>query len=144
MLEINKLDKVKVITIGPVTKSTNSQIHPSGITCFKCNELGHFARDCKNKKQRRKSESEVNQSKKKDVLKRKGVEETESNAEKVVKAEPKEFDYNNVNFKNFGTKKGEDKDFNPNNSEKENSKKGGKKKQQFQKRGNRSHTFKKS
>merc|ERR1712029_499252 len=79
---------------------------------------GHFARDCKNKKQRRKSESEVNQSKKKDVLKRKGVEEIESNAEKVVKAEPKEFDYNNVNFKNFGTKKGEDKDFNPNNSEK--------------------------
>ena len=59
-------------------------------------------------------------------MKRKGVEETESNAEKVVKAEPKEFDYNNVNFKNFGTKKG------------------GKKKQQFQKRGNRSHTFKKS
>ena len=90
-------------------------------------------------KQKRKNESQTNEGKKKEVFKKKEADDAQRN--NAVSEETKEFDYNNVNFKNFGSKKREDKDFNPNKSEKENSKKGGKKKQQFHNRGNRSHTF---
>ena len=90
------------------------------------------------KKSRRKSESESNQQQKKEILhKKEGEGENE-------KKEQKEFDYNNVNFKNFGTKKTQDQEFNPDKAEKENSKKGGKKRNQFHKRGNKSATFKRS
>ena len=70
----------------------------------------------------------------------------EASEQKIAKVEPKQFDYNQVNFKKFGSKNGgEDKSVDPNAVEKENGKKGaGKKKQQFHKRGNKSHTFKKS
>ena len=62
----------------------------------------------------------------------------------AVSEAPREFDYNQVNFKQFGAKKPQDgHDFSPKTSEKDN-KKGGKKKQQFQKRGNKSFTFQKS
>lgn len=37
----------------------------------------------------------------------------------------KDFDYNKVNSRIFGTKKAQDQDYDPNKAEKENSKKGG-------------------
>ena len=86
------------------------------------------------KKPRRKSESESNQQQKQEIL----------NKETEGKKEQKDFDYNKVNFKNFGTKKTQDRDYDPDKAEKENSKKGGKKKNQFHKRGNKSATFKRS
>merc|ERR1711955_78471 len=77
-------------------------------------------------------------------LKRKGSDMNNVKEEKVAKVEPKEFNYNDVDFKNFGSKDRPGTDFDPNNEEKDKSKKfhGAKKKQQFQKRGNKSHTFK--
>jgi len=92
------------------------------------------------KKPRRKSESESNQQQKKELMNKEG-EVAKNNVEKK---EQKDFDYNKVNFKNFGTKKAQDQDYDPNKAEKENSKKGGKKKNQFHKRGNKSATFKRS
>ena len=66
-----------------------------------------------------------------------------SEMSETVSEVPREFDYNQVNFKQFGAKKPQDgHDFSPKTSEKD-SKKGGKKKQ-FQKRGNKSFTFQKS
>ena len=56
-----------------------------------------------------------------------------------------QFDYSQVNFKSFAGKKSQDnKDFSPNVAAEKENKKGGKKKQQFQKRGNKSFTYKKS
>jgi len=50
-----------------------------------------------------------------------------------------------VDFKNFGHKNSQNQDYDPNNAERDKKKFiGGKKKQQFNKRGARSHTFKKS
>jgi len=147
-------DRVKNLRLGAQVKekpnkgakNKNAHFEKGGKRAFEgstSNESGQFGNRKNRKKPRRKSESDPGQNKK-EVLKRKGVEESSSNAEKSLKTEPKEFDYNNVNFKNFGSKKNENKDFNPNKSEKENDKKGGKKKNQFHKRGNRSGTFKKS
>merc|ERR1711915_42737 len=149
-------DRVKNLRLGAQVKENpkkgaknkNSHGEKRGKRSFDgsiSNEFGNGSRDGKKnrKKPRRKSESDPGQNQK-EVLKRKGVEESSSNAEISLKTEAQDFDYNNVNFKNFGSKKNENKDFSPNNSEKENSKKGGKKKNQFHKRGNRSGTFKKS
>ena len=70
-----------------------------------------------------------------------------SERSEAVSEAPREFDYNQVNFKQFGAKKPQDsQDFSPNASENQNNKKGGggRKKQQFQKRGSKSFTYKKS
>jgi len=101
----------------------------------------------KKNKQHRKIEADGNSNSLKTKMKRKsGDFADEASEQKIAKVEPKQFDYSQVNFKKFGSKKvGEDKSVDPNAVEKENSKKGaGKKKQQFHKRGNKSHTFKKS
>ena len=67
-----------------------------------------------------------------------------SEMSEAVSEGPREFDYNQVNFKQFGAKNPQDShDFSPNTFEKD-TKKSGKKKQQFQKRGSKSFTYKKS
>ena len=101
----------------------------------------------KKNKQHRKIEADGNSNSHQTKMKRKsGDLVDEASEQKIAKVEPKQFDYNQVNFKKFGSKNGlEDKSVDPNAVEKENGKKGaGKKKQQFHKRGNKSHTFKKS
>ena len=68
-----------------------------------------------------------------------------SDLAEVVSEGPREFDYNQVNFKQFGARKAQDsQDFSPHAGSEKETRKGGKKKQQFQNRGNKSFTFKKS
>ena len=92
-------------------------------------------------------ESKQRNNKKKNKRKQRRQEDGD-HQERSERTEVKQeqFDYGQVNFKSFGGKQVQTgRDFNPSQSvsEKEN-KKGGKKKQQFQKRGNKSFTFKKS
>jgi len=123
----------------------------NGGGCFKCEEVGHFARECSKSgetvenKQKKKGENVAEGHKKKKNLKRKGGEPNVVKEEKVAKTEPK-FDYNQVDYKHYGSKNNQNKDFDPNNPEKDQTKfvGGGKKKQQFNKRGSKSHTFKRS
>ena len=82
-------------------------------------------------------QSKQRNNKKKNKRKRSDMSEAASEA-------PREFDYSQVNYKQFGARRAEgSQDFSPHTSEKE-TRKGGKKKQQFQQRGNKSFTFKKS
>eukprot|EP00092_Neocalanus_flemingeri_P021730 GFUD01023573.1.p1 GENE.GFUD01023573.1~~GFUD01023573.1.p1 ORF type:complete len:902 (-),score=286.05 GFUD01023573.1:77-2782(-) len=133
-----------------VEKKQKKKFGTEGGGCFKCGENGHFARECTaggdivEKKQKKKGENIAEGHNKKQNLKRKGGEPNVVKTEKVAKTGPKEFDYNQVDFKNFGNRNNQNKDFDPNNTEKDHTKVGGKKKQQFNKRGSKSHTFKRS
>jgi len=94
-------------------------------------------------KKQKKKEENGDGNKKKHNLKRKGGEPNGVKEEKVGKTEPKEFNYNDVNYKHYGSSDHNNKDFDPNNTERDKKKfLGAKKKQQFNKRGGRSHTFK--
>merc|ERR1719154_962996 len=108
-------------------------------------EDGQKAKDCNKDVEKKWKNKGENGHRNKQNLKRKGGEPDVVKQEKLAKKEPKEFDYNNVDFKNYGHKNSQNKDFDPNNAERDKKKFiGGKKKQQFNKRGARSHTFKKS
>merc|ERR1719318_370543 len=131
---------------GEKKQKSNRKHQKPGSGCFKCSEVGHFARECKGGDVEKKQKKDVENgegNKKKLNLKRKGGESNEVKEEKVAKTEPKEFNYNDVNYKHYGSSDHNNKDFDPNNTERD--KKnflGAKKKQQFNKRGGRSHTFK--